>query len=221
MATQLTVVLFALRREAKPFLRRLRGAVRVRGLPCPSWRAEDLLVVVTGMGPAAIERELTWVLNLRPGRVITAGYCGSLVPECRIGHLIAPQRVVDSAGDAWPLARPANLPTSGTLVSVAAPVLGVRDRSELHLRTGADVVDMETATVARRCQEARIPCHGLRVVSDDFEHPLPAEVVSGSLWWGLARRPSLVGDLWRLARDTRRASDILAETLQQLMTIPG
>jgi nucleoside phosphorylase len=208
VAAQLTAVLFALHREARPFLHRLRGVEAVREAPCPAWRAEgELLVLVTGMGRAATERALDWLLAQAPRQVISAGYCGSLVAEVRVG-------------DVFPSC-------AGELVSVDRPVMTIPERRELHQRTGAVVVDMESATVARRCEAAGVTCRCLRVVSDDFASPLPADLLpafegervdSVALLRALCRRPWRVVDLLRLARHTREASLVLAKSLQRLLT---
>jgi nucleoside phosphorylase len=207
VAAQLTAVLFALRREARPFLRRLRGKERVRAAPCEAWRADgEVLVLVTGMGSAATERALDWLLGQEVRLVISAGFCGGLTSEVRVGDIVS--------GDA------------GTLTSVDRPVMTVAERSALHRRTGASAVDMEAATVARRCQAAGVSCKCLRVVSDDCAHPLPADLATvlrgervdpRGLLWALCRRPGLVGDLLRLARHTRRASAVLAGALERFL----
>lgn len=195
MAAELTVILFALHREAKPFLRRCRET--------------ELHVHVTGMGEAAVERALDAVFAQQPRHVVTAGFCGSLMPQVRIGA------VVEDVGQ---------------VVTVSQPVLSVADREALHRRTGALVVDMETHAVVRRCREAGVRCSCVRVVSDDLEHPLPTDlfgaiqgerVASGRLCWQICRRPGLLLDLWRLARHSNRAATILAEALTRALLTPA
>ncbi len=175
--------------------------------PCEAWRADGkLLVLVTGMGAAATERALDWLLGQGVRLVVSAGFCGGLTPEVRVGDIVS-----DDAG---------------ALTSVDRPVRTAAERSALHRRTGASAVDMESATVVRRCQAAGVGCKCLRVVSDDCAHPLPADLVAvfrgervdlRGLLWALCRRPGLAGDLLRLARHTRRASVVLAEALEHFL----
>src|SRR5262249_39229455 len=116
VAVQLTAVLFALRREARPFLRRLRGRGRGRAAPGEAWRAGgSLLVLVTSMGEPATERALGWLLGQRPAHIVTAGYCGSLVPERKVGEVVAPAEVVDTGGERWSLGGATSLIQAGTL----------------------------------------------------------------------------------------------------------
>jgi nucleoside phosphorylase len=230
VADELTVVLFALDREAKPFARRCRieasSATLVRRWcpeePADSRRAARLSIVVTGIGTDASDRAMDRVLSRQPARIISAGYCGSLVREHRVGDVILPNRVVDAHGEMWPLQGA----TADLLLSVDQPVLTLAERVALHQRSGAVIVDQETATIARRCQQANIPCNSVRVVTDDLDNPLPHDLLTAvegerlrlsRLCWNVCRRPTLVRDLWRLARHTRRGSLHLADALDRLL----
>jgi adenosylhomocysteine nucleosidase len=255
----LTCILFALDREVMFFRGALTSRQTVRGGPCPAWHArvenERVLVLITGMGAAAAERALSWVLrNGRiPDRVVSAGFCGGLADAARIGALIQPAEVVDPEGRSWQLSlvRPAvprlcqpceatPLPDisharltqpwhgvlSGRLVSAASPVLGREARQALQRRTRAVVVDMETATLARLCEEAGVPFACLRAVSDDGNtllSPALSDALSGErvcvfgLLRAVLRRPWLVVELMRLARQSRIAAAALAQGLPRLL----
>lgn len=171
----------------------------------------------TGIGQQAVDRALNWLLPLQPGIVVVAGFCGSLVPEWKVGALVQPDEMVEDS-------EPVRLPDTRCvrLVTVNAPVRTVAERLGLHARTGAGVVDMESTRVAHRCLAAQVPFHILRIVTDDLEHPLPEDlfdVVDGEkikvlgLLKGVIHRPGLLLDLVRLARQTRSASWQLAEAL--------
>src|SRR4051795_7787981 len=89
-------ILFALRREAAPFLREFRPHQRFPGAPCwtrfcgPAWLS--VLVLETGMGTARTAAALAWLLGrpllenvaYRPRVVLSAGFAGALRP----GYLI-------------------------------------------------------------------------------------------------------------------------------------
>src|SRR5689334_9371832 len=93
-------VLFALRRESAPFVRLFPVQQRFPGAPCrarfcgPSWLTA--LVLETGVGADAARRALDWVLAsprldnvpYRPKVVLSAGFCGALKPEYRVGDVI-------------------------------------------------------------------------------------------------------------------------------------
>jgi hypothetical protein len=100
------------------------------------------------------------------------------------------------------------------------------ERRALHLHFGAVAVDMETAHVARLCREDGVPFVSLRAVSDEMDTPLSADLASAltgervslpRLALAVVRRPALVGELRRLARQTRVAADALAQRVMSLM----
>ncbi len=219
MANELTAILFALGREAAPFLR-LAGCRHRLDAPVPAWRnAHGLTALVTGMGAARSRAALDWLLRAhRPTRVISAGYCGSLVEAYRVGNLIRPGAIL---GEDDPPHEGAGI----ALVSVSVPVLGIQARRRLHARTHAAIVDMESATVKGVCEREGIAFDCLRVVTDDLSEPLPAElsrIVEGErvrlvpLLAALVRRPALLSELLRLAKRSRVAARILAEGLRTM-----
>jgi hypothetical protein len=216
----LTAILFALEREASPF-RRLSGCVHRVDALVPSWTdGRGVFVVVTGMGAEKSRAALEWLLGARrPARVVSAGFCGSLVAAHRVGAVIRPGAVF-AEGD-----EPGKWEGIG-LVSVGAPVHCAEARAGLHAATGAGIVDMESATVMRGCAREGIPFDCLRVVSDDPSRPLPAElsaILDGErllvrrLLACLTRRPCLARDLLRLARDSQLAGRVLARVLLEMV----
>lgn len=178
------------------------------------------------MGAAAVELALDWLLDNAPRpltRIVSAGFCGGLCPELHVGTLLRAAEVVDEAGRRWPLS---DAPAGVRLVSISSPILDVAGRRALQVRSGASAADMETATVAARCQTAGIACLSLRVVSDGVAEPLPPEMndlLPGGrlrpavLARALLHRPGLAGDLWRLARHSRQGAVLLARELIRLL----
>ncbi len=242
-------VVFALRREAAPFLRgTFRPQQRFPGAPCrarfcgPSWLT--VLVLETGLGPAAVEAALTWALGsplfgnvpYRPKLVLSAGFSGALRPGLRVGDLVLATEVADLEGNRWPAPWPGELPpgewrpplTRGRLLTVPGLAGTPGAKRALGERHDALAADMETAAVARLCQKHEVPFGCLRVISDDWDTPLSSQLV-GVLRGGrvaplrlaaaLARRPGLVGELWRLARQTRTAARQLAQALGEVLTL--
>src|SRR6516162_9664899 len=93
-------ILFALRREANPFLREFRPQLRFPGAPCwarfcgPAWLT--VLVLETGVGTGRARAALDWLLArpalanvvYRPRLVLSAGFCGALDEQLRVGDVL-------------------------------------------------------------------------------------------------------------------------------------
>ncbi len=186
-------VLFALEREAAPFRR------AARALPHVS-------IHVTGVGRPRARAAAEQLLHTStPGLVVAAGFCGALVPELRVGDVVTSPRIV----------------TVDHLVGDPA------EKRRLAAETGADAVDMESAAVAEACAGRGVSFLAVRAVSDTVDTALSPDMVrllSGgrvSVWRAvraLARKPALLGEFRRLARDTRFAAQNLADELMELFS---
>lgn len=241
-------LLFALGRESQAFQREFRPTQRFPGAPCwarfcgPTWLS--VLVLETGMGAARTERALNWLLDVpklgvvpyRPMLVISAGFAGSLQPDFRVGDILLANEVVDTAGNSWPTTWPERLPEGewrpplhhGRLLTVEQIIAAAEQKQALGEKHGAVAVDMESAAVARKCTERRVPFACVRAISDDLETPLSprlASLVSGGrvdplrLLGALLVRPSMVAQMWRLARQTTFAAEQLGKALGELLTL--
>lgn len=230
--TPAVAVLFALRRESADFRRIVRPRRRIAA-PCPVYECvatdgRQLLLIETGVGAAAVDRALDWLLDVpqRPPFLIFAGYAGSLCPSLRVGDVFIPDAVLDTEGRTWPTAWPG----SGRLLTTPHLVGTPTEKRSLGQRFGARAVDMESATFARRCAERGVPFGCVRAISDDVDTVMSSALV-GLLAGGtvspwrcaaaLARRPQLLGEMLRLARSTRRASRALAEALTRCAGAPA
>jgi adenosylhomocysteine nucleosidase len=242
-------ILFALRREAQPFYREFRPQQRFPGAPC---RARfcgpeflPVLVLETGMGPAAVESALQWVLSkpafgnlaYRPKCVIAAGFAGALREEQAVGDIILATDV--AGGDpetCWPTTWPGELPPGewrpplhrGRLVSTDQLIGDPEQKRRLGVAHDALAVDMESATVARLCQKHSMPFGCVRAISDAVHTPLSSELATllaagrvspVRLLACIARRPSIIRELWSLARGTRLAAEQLQKALGELLTL--
>jgi adenosylhomocysteine nucleosidase len=95
------------------------------------------------------------------------------------------------------------------------------EKAKLRFQYGADLVDMETSSVAALCSERSVRFLSIRVISDEAGIDLPPEIASlmtgsGSYRVGAAmraiwRRPSSVKDFWRLHEHAQEAADRLAK----------
>jgi adenosylhomocysteine nucleosidase len=241
-------VVFALRRESAPFLGEFRPQQRFPGSPCwarfcgPSWLT--VLVLETGIGPGAAETAAKWLLNApklgevpyRPRVVLSAGFAGALRPGVQVGDVLLATEVVDPGGQCWPATWPGVLPEGEwrpplhrvRVLTTTDLVATAEDKRGLGERYQASAVDMESAVFARLCRQHGVPFGCVRAVSDEVETPLSpqlASLLSGGrvapmrLLGAIVASPRLTGELWRLARSTRRAASQLGKALGELLTL--
>lgn len=238
-------VVFALRRESMVFRRTLPYQQRFPGAPCRAQfrglPSQTVLMLETGLGAAAMEAALRWCLEsplfvdvpYRPRFVLSAGFSGALQPELHVGDLIVADEVIDAGERAWaiPFSEDFPLPQDairGRLLTVPELVGDPQEKQRLGTRYGAVAVDMESAVVARLCHEYGVPFVCLRVISDDMNTPLSPHLVDllrrgraspARLIGRVLRHPTLIRELWRLARQTRLAAgrfSIVAPLLEML-----
>ena len=241
-------ILFALRRESAVFQREFRPHQTFPGSPCwarfcgPAWLS--VLVVETGVGETAVGRALDWLLAkpkldnvpYEPKLIVCAGFAGALSDALHVGDIVLAEEVVDEQGQSqrptWPdrLLEGRWTPPlhRGRLLSVRHLIASPADKLRLGEQYRACAVEMESALFAARCTQAGIPFACVRAISDEATTPLsPAltSLLSGSTASGwrvlmaLARRPGILPELLRLARDTKRASEQLGLALGELLTL--
>ena len=189
----MTGVLFALGREAGPFRRLVRGRT-------------DVVVRVSGVGPTAARAAAQKLIDeVRPDRVIAAGFCGALDPALAVGDIVVSPRIL----------------TVGHVAATPA------EKAALRAVSGADAVDMESAAVEAVCRDRGVGFVGIRAVSDAANSSLSPELVrllSGGevavsrALTAMARRPTLLREFLRLGRDTARAARALARALHSECT---
>jgi adenosylhomocysteine nucleosidase len=187
-----------------------------------------VLLLETGVGPAAVRRALDWLADRSPGLLIAAGFAGGLREPVPVGSVLVAAEVVDADGRHWPTTWPVDpcgLPV-GRLLSVPRLVSDPAEKRRLGQTFGALAVDMESAAVARFASERGLPFGCVRAVSDTVDtglSPRLLPLLAGGrvrplkLAGAVVRSPGLVRELARLARDTRRAADRLADALGQLL----
>jgi adenosylhomocysteine nucleosidase len=232
-------VLFALERERLFIHRTFRIQQTIPGAPCPAWLCSTpqrpVLVVETGVGTVRALRALDWLLNrptlgaYEPSLLLCAGFAGALQASVDVGDVILARDVVDEQGNVWfssadcpvlPQVKVGRLLTTSCFIGAPAQKLALGERY------GALAVDMESAALAGRCHERGVPWACMRAVSDDVEVALSVEIAelveSGRVPLGralrtLARKPSLLPQLLRLARQTRLAARRLADGVIQFV----
>jgi len=194
MATDVITVVFALEREAAPFRKLARGLPRVS-------------ISVSGVGHANAREAANRLLMETPvpNLVIAAGFCGALVPTLRVGDIVTSPRIF----------------TATHLISTP------HEKRQIAEQHGVDAVDMESSAIAEVCAERGVPFRAVRAVSDTVDTALSPELVrllSGgnvSPWKAiraLVRKPALLGEFRRLARDTKLAARNLANELMRIVS---
>jgi adenosylhomocysteine nucleosidase len=201
-----TLVCFALEEEAGPF-RRLAA------------RMPDVTVLITGIGAKNAETAVRRFLSEHlTKRVFTCGFAGGLTPELQAGDVVymtgypaLEEKLVEA--DA----------TLATYISVPHIVTTVAEKKQLRVKTGADVVEMESEVILAVCREKKIPCAMVRAISDTANEDLPLDFNQlskpdmslhyGKLARAVARSPLKIGALVRLHRKTSYAAQQLANVL--------
>jgi adenosylhomocysteine nucleosidase len=224
-------ILFALEREAAPFLVRQQAIHRFADAPCRAELFKSFLAVITGMGFDRARSAIDWLLDKRtPKLVIAAGFAGALEPSLGVGSVVVGSEVIESEDQSWRTAIPAELGDRhcGRILTSSVLVARASKKRSLFRETGAIAVDMESAAIAEACQAKRIPCAVVRAISDtaatNLSPALERLLSQGQVSWPRAlaaviRHPSLIGEFRRLARDTRLAARNLADALNQMIPV--
>ena len=183
--------------------------------------------VATGGDAARTRAAAERVLAAGADALVSFGIAGGLDPSLRPGSLIVPDAVIDEAGmrqavDAvWQGRMTAALRQAG-LACVGGDLLGGGAiaatpliKSALRQKTRAVAVDLESHLVAREAARQHVPFLVLRAVADPAERYLPPAALIelsaggrprlGRVLLSLLCRPGQLGDMIRLAGDTRRA----------------
>ena len=228
--------------ERRPVRRALLAAAPWAPEDGLDWRVGDLLVVESGVGPAAMAAMLPRLDALAPAAVWLFGWCGGLAADLAVGDLALADATVLRAGDGA-VTRIAHPPPEALVAQVrrVAQALGVRlavgpvltsDRvlatvadKQAGAGTGAVAVEMEAGPLARWAAARGTPFVHLRVVLDPLRSALPSERLHGDEedgdgeWAFFARallHPRDWGAVWRLVRQVRLARRAMTRTIAGL-----
>jgi nucleoside phosphorylase len=182
------------------------------------WRTPRPELLAVPAGAAAASR-------LEFGRavktVIVFGVCGAIDPHLRVGDAVAYARIADGGAN---IELDAELAAACATVCDRAPVAAanvaafVADpaaKAALRAATGAAVIDMECAALARALDARAIRCAMVRVVSDDARGALPDLSTTYDAGGGL--RPGALAAAF--ARTPLRGARFVAHALQALRAL--
>ncbi len=224
------LLFFAVPEEAGPFRRAWEksGAGTWRREPSlergGAWRSGNIVVIVTGMGSRNARRVASRLVEVMSiDWVVTAGFAGGLDPRLSVGTVgycadpSFPARAGLDTASARPMA----------FLEVDRVAVTPEEKAALHLKSGADAVEMESGTIRALCRERGIPSATVRVISDAAGDALPLDFGAlmtaddqldfRRLAWMLACSPGKIPDLIRFQRKVARAADELARVMVALM----
>jgi adenosylhomocysteine nucleosidase len=204
----------------------------------------DLLLVESGMGlknsAAATEALLR---EFRPDLLISAGFCGALAPELCVGDVaVSTGLCIVAGGEVQQI--PMEVAAAGrnfiarqsatgarVFASLFAGTQSIMAKKELAplLPPGAPcpVVEMESGAIAIVAVENDIPFLGIRTVSDPADEELGFSLEEFTdhnlrirphrVALTILRKPWIMPQLIRLARNSRIAADSLSQAIAQFL----
>jgi nucleoside phosphorylase len=227
-----TCVLFALPEERKSF--------RLSGNP-------DLRVTQSGAGAANAARAASGILAAYEDEkplLIVCGFAGAMAPAFQPGDLIVADSIVD-ATDGLDYPKERLTPNSAliaaamgqqiagarlhksVLVTANRVLITAHEKREWSRRTGASVVDMESAAAAAVANQVGAPWICVRAITDDSEQDLPLDfnALSGldgnishtRIAMAVIIRPWAIPGLVRLGKNSTRAGRNLALFLESFL----
>lgn len=200
-------------------------------------KGRNVAAVISGAGrKAAAKATEALITGHRPHWVLSAGFAGGLVPELRRHHILMADHLLDASGGQLALdlkVDPASLTRLpdvhvGRLLTADSVIRLPEEKKLLGRRHHALAVDMESFAVAEVCRRYQVRFLAVRVINDAADDELPPDVghllaqrtgvarfgaAVGSIW----RRPASFGDMLKLKKNAREASDRLAKFLSGMI----
>ena len=225
------------RQNAEKFVRKFLKAMG--SAPAPGAASDALVGGIGGHGESADSPPFTPDIRhegvpnrsrggCAPQLVLTCGFAGGLNPDLKLGEVIfeSGKRKAESGNLEERLlaagAKPVKFTCDDRIATTAM------EKWKLHLDTGADAVEMESAAIHAVCAEKNIPCVTVRVISDTAHEDLPLDfnalakpdrsIDFGKLAWAVANSPGKIGALLALQKKTKFAAGQLAAVLEKIIS---
>lgn len=215
-------ILAALPREVAPLVRDWPVSNVSRREGTRVWERDGAIAVCAGMGGerAALALELASSRG-RIDSIVSVGYAGALRAGMAVDRVYWPAAIIDDrTGERFECSD-----GDGTLVTTDHAV-GRDEKLALAARWNGDLVDMETATVARLAKMRHLPFRALRAVSDRVDDNLPdfgrftderGGFRGSSFAIYVALHPWLIATTFRLGKQSAQASRLIARALRQVI----
>ncbi|WP_298435554.1 phosphorylase [Geobacter sp.] len=243
MSSKTIGLIAAMPNEVRPLLRRIGPAERCRERGFIRYRfaidGVGITLVESGMGPDRAARAAEALAATSPAAIVSFGFGGAVLPGFEVGDLVVgvgcwlasdghllPRGVIDRdlADDILDGLGGARRRVAFGQIITSRKIL-VKNALALRLprELDAPVLDMETAAVAEIAGRYTIPLVALRAVSDDAreelsftldeftDHDLNIRVTK--VLATILRKPWIVHQLIRLARNTSTAGATLADAV--------
>ncbi len=186
---------------------------------------QGMLATVSGMGPEAAEHAAKRLVAVGATALVSWGLAGGLDPTLPAGTICVPEFVIAPDGATfatdhhWRELTTAAIISrrtvvNGKLLSSGRAIDGVAGKAAAFRKTGAAVVDMESAAVAQVAAAHTLPFLAVRVIVDTAADTLPDAVLAATgtaglrlsrLVRGILTTPGELGPLLRLASRYRTA----------------
>ncbi len=209
-----------------------------------SMAGHEIVLVEAGMGfKNASTAAVKLVHEIHPDMIISAGYCGGISMELQVGDIVVATGVTivsDNRQEAVPVEIPAAILNfvakqaaedrrvfSGMFATTAAIMPKNRLAALLPAHLPFPVVEMESAAIAIVAKENGISFCGIRAVSDPFDEELGfsldefcddhMHIRIPKVLLTIARKPRIIPQLIRLARNSRVAGISLQQALARFL----
>ncbi len=201
---------------------------------------DGTLLAVGGMGGELAAGAARRLVDAGVAGLLSFGFAGGLDPSLSAGTVVCPTEIISGTGaristsadwrERLRVATRAPLPlVGGTLLTRSAPIDSVAGKALAFRETGAVAVDMESLSVAQVAAAFGVPFIAVRVIVDTASDELPQAVLAatrdgslevGRLLGGLARAPSELAALIRLAQRYRAATRSLTAVARAAVSTP-
>jgi adenosylhomocysteine nucleosidase len=227
------LVLTAVELEARALARALSLPL-LPSLSFPAFGRDSIRLACVGLRAGLLVSRWTSLVGASDHPlVVSAGICGGLDPELRVGDLVLPDGVVSDAGARLPVtgtaaqraAAAGDAPARTGVMLTSSRIVGTPEaKAALRAATGAVAVDMESAAILEAAAARGCASLVVRAISDDASESLPEELMrlmgaDGRIRGGgvlALARPRVLGRALRLRRSTRRALASVANSLARL-----
>lgn len=159
------------RREAEPWVARWDNprplTLPVHWARTGKWRGREAIAVANGVGADRARAAVQAARTIASGfsAVVSIGTCGALDPSLAIADIIVASSVTDGQ-TIWPAQDPHGPPSPSGLVHSSPHIARTIEEKRKLRDSGAIIVEMEAAGVARAAQELDVPFYCIRAVSD-------------------------------------------------------
>ena len=215
-------IVVALEREVRPLIKDWRASEKESGgRRFRFFEKDGFVLVYGGIGAEAARRAAEAVIAIyAPALICSAGFAGALDPNLKVGDIVQPRHVVN-AGDGSKVDLGSGEGVLVSFGSVATP----EQKAKLRDSFGATAVDMEAGAVARAAEARGVRFAVVKVISDEFDFAFPSterfvdsngQFLEMRFAWFAAVRPWLWPQVWRLARNSARASRALCDWLRKM-----